>query len=162
LKAGQIFNYFGDKADISLNQRFYAGGSNSVRGWSTRQLVPIEPLINLENPSQEDLEAILAKGAATGGFFLFEGSIESRNRLFGKFGTALFIDYGNTWNSVKEFRFDQVALAGGFGLRYYSDFAPIRLDFGIKLFDPSDKRNISSKKFLKELVQFHIGIGEAF
>jgi outer membrane protein insertion porin family len=162
LKAGQIFNYFGDKADISLNQRFYAGGSNSVRGWSTRQLVPIEPLINLENPSQEDLEAILAKGAATGGFFLFEGSIESRNRLFGKFGTALFIDYGNTWNSVKEFRLDQVALAGGFGLRYYSDFAPIRLDFGIKLYDPSDKRNLSSKKFLKELVQFHIGIGEAF
>ncbi len=162
IKAGQIFNYHGDKSDISLNQRFYAGGSNSVRGWSTRQLVPIEPLLSLENPTQEDLEAILAKGAATGGFFLFEGSVESRNRLFGKFGSAIFIDYGNTWNSVKEFRLNQIAVAGGFGLRYYSDFAPIRLDFGIKLYDPSDKRSISSKKFLKELVQFHIGIGEAF
>lgn len=162
IKAGQIFNYHGDKSDISLNQRFYAGGSNSVRGWSTRQLVPIEPLLSLENPTQEDLEAILAKGAATGGFFLFEGSFESRNRLFGKFGSAIFIDYGNTWNSVKEFRLNQIAVAGGFGLRYYSDFAPIRLDFGIKLYDPSDKRSISSKKFLKELVQFHIGIGEAF
>jgi outer membrane protein insertion porin family len=162
IKAGQIFNYRGDKADISLNQRFYAGGSNSVRGWSTRQLVPIEPLLSLENPTQEDLEAVLAKGAATGGFFLLEGSVESRNRLFGKFGSAIFIDYGNTWNSVKEFRLNQIAVAGGFGLRYYSDFAPIRLDFGIKLYDPSDKRNISSKKFLKELAQFHIGIGEAF
>lgn len=161
-KAGQIFNYRGDKADISLNQRFYAGGSNSVRGWSTRQLVPLEPLLNLENPSQEDLEAVLAKGAATGGFFLFEGSIESRNRLFGKFGTALFIDYGNTWNSVKEFKLNQIAIAGGLGFRYYSDFAPIRLDIGIKLYDPSDRRNFASKKFLKELVQFHIGIGEAF
>lgn len=161
-KAGQIFNYKGDKADISLNQRFYAGGSNSVRGWSTRQLVPLEPLLNLENPSQEDLEAVLSKGAATGGFFIFEGSIETRNRLFGKFGTALFIDYGNTWNDYREFRPDQIAVAGGFGIRYYSDFAPIRLDFGIKLYDPADKRSISSKQFWKDLVQFHIGIGEAF
>lgn len=161
-KAGQIFNYRGDKADISLNQRFYAGGSNSVRGWSTRQLVPLEPLLNLENPSQEDLEAVLAKGAATGGFFLFEGSVETRNRLFGKFGTAMFIDYGNTWNSIKEFKLNQIAIAGGLGFRYYSDFAPIRFDIGIKLYDPSDRRNFSSKKFLKELVQFHIGIGEAF
>jgi len=161
-KAGQIFNYYGDKADISLNQRFYAGGSNSVRGWSTRQLVPLEPLLNLENPTQEDLEAVLTKGAATGGFFLFEGSIESRNRLFGKFGTALFLDYGNTWNSIKEFKPNQIAVAGGLGFRYYSDFAPIRFDIGIKLYDPADKRNFSSKKFFKELVQFHIGIGEAF
>ncbi len=162
LKAGQIFTYRGDKSDISLNQRFYAGGSNSVRGWGTRQLVPLEPLMNLDNPSQEDLEAILIKGAATGGFFLFEGSIESRNRLYGKFGSAFFVDYGNTWNDYKEFRFDQIAVAVGFGLRYYSDFAPIRLDFGLKLYDPADKRNFTSKQFWKELIQFHIGIGEAF
>lgn len=161
-RTGQIFNYYGDKSEISLNQRFYAGGSNSIRGWGTRQLVPLEPLISLDNLTLEDLEAILTKGAGTGGFFLFEGSIESRNRLFGKFGTALFIDYGNTWNNVTEFRPDQIAIAVGIGIRYYSDFAPFRLDFGIKLYDPSDRRSLTSKQFWKELIQFHIGIGEAF
>jgi len=162
LKVGQIFTYKGDKADISLNQRFYSGGSNSIRGWSTRQLVPLDPLLNLENPTQEELEGVLAKGAATGGFFTFEGSIETRNRLFGKFGSVLFIDYGNTWNDFSEFKLDQIAVAGGFGIRYYSDFAPIRFDFGIKLYDPKDNRSISSKRFWNDLVQFHIGIGEAF
>ena len=161
-KVGHIFNYRGDKAQISLNQRLYAGGSNSVRGWGTRELTPQEEIFDIKNVSQEDLEAILLKGAATGGFFLFEGSIETRNRLFGKFGTALFLDYGNTWNDIQEFRYDQIAVAGGFGLRYYSDFAPFRIDFGLKLFNPQDRRSINKKSFWKDVLQFHIGIGEAF
>lgn len=164
-KIGQIFTYRGDKSNISLNQRFYAGGSNSIRGWNTRQLVPPQVLIPLENINQislEDLEAILAKGAPTGGFFLIEGSIETRNRLIGNIGSVFFLDYGNTWNDYKKSRLDEIAVAAGFGLRYYSDFAPFRLDFGIKLYDPRDRRNFSNKRFIKDLLQFHIGIGEAF
>ncbi len=162
-KVGQIFTYRGDKANISLNQRLYAGGSNSVRGWATRQLVPKNEEFNLDqNLTQEAIEAILVRGAATGGFFLFEGSIETRNRLFGRFGSAVFIDYGNTWNSSKELRFDGIAVAAGFGLRYYSDFAPFRIDFGFKMYDPNDRRPISQKQLWRDVLQFHIGIGEAF
>jgi outer membrane protein insertion porin family len=161
-KIGKMFTYFGDKAEISLNQRLYAGGSNSVRGWSTRQLVPREAELKLINPSLEDLESTLAKGAATGGFFLMEGSFETRNRLIDKIGTALFIDYGNTWNSEKEFRFEDIAVAAGFGFRYYSDFVPFRIDFGFKVYDPSDRRSMFKKRFWNELLQFHLGIGEAF
>lgn len=164
-RIGQIFTHRGDKSSIPLNQRFYAGGSNSVRGWNTRQLVPSQELLPIENINQitlEDLEAILEKGAPTGGFFLLEGSIETRNRIIGNFGSVIFLDYGNTWNDYKKSRLNEIAVAGGFGLRYYSDFAPIRLDFGLKLFDPKDKRNIFTKKFFKDLLQFHIGIGEAF
>jgi len=162
-KIGQIFTYSGDKADITLNQRLYAGGSNSVRGWSSRQLVPPSSLFSfIANPTQEDLEAVLARGAATGGFFLLEGSIETRNHLFGKIHSAVFIDYGNTWNSSKEFRIDKLAVAAGFGLRYYTDFMPFRIDFGFKIFDPNDRRNIFKKRFLSNILQFQLGIGEAF
>lgn len=164
-KIGEIFTYRGDKSSIPLNQRFYVGGSNSVRGWNTRQLVPPQELLPLENINQislEDLEAVLAKGAPTGGFFLIEGSIETRNRLIGNFGSVVFLDYGNTWNDIKKSRLDEIAVAAGVGLRYYSDFAPLRLDFGIKIYDPNDRRNFSNKVFLKDLLQFHIGIGEAF
>ncbi|MCL4548397.1 MAG: BamA/TamA family outer membrane protein [Bacteroidetes bacterium] len=162
-KVGQIFTYRGDKADIPLNQRLYAGGSNSVRGWASRQLVPSVSEFSLgANPTQEDLVAILQKGAATGGFFLLEGSIETRNRLVGKVGSALFIDYGNTWNGYKEFRFDQVAVAAGFGIRYYSEYVPLRIDFGFKVYDPNDRRSMFKKSFWSELLQFHLGIGEAF
>lgn len=162
-KIGQIFTYRGEQSAIPLNQRLYAGGSNSVRGWGTRQLVPRNVEFDLSaNPTQEDFEAFLAKGAATGGFFLMEGSIETRNRLIGRLGTALFVDYGNTWNGYKEFRFDEIAIAAGFGLRYYSDFVPLRIDFGFKVYDPNDRRPMVKKEFWKEILQFHIGIGEAF
>lgn len=165
-KLGNILTYKGDKGDISLNQRLYAGGSNSVRGWGMRELVPMDELLTLNDITPEDLVAILARSATTGGFFLMEGSIETRNRLIGNLGSAFFIDYGNTWNSAKEFRFDEVALAAGFGLRYYSEFAPIRIDFGFKIYDPQEKRfiieKINWKNVWKDYLQFHIGIGEAF
>ncbi len=162
-KIGQIFTYRGEQSAIPLNQRLYAGGSNSVRGWGTRQLVPKNVEFDLAaNPTQDDLESFLGKGAATGGFFLMEGSVETRNRIFGRVGTALFIDYGNTWNGYKEFRYDEIAVAAGFGLRYYSDFVPLRIDFGFKIYDPNDRRPMIRKEFWKEILQFHIGIGEAF
>ncbi|MGK9477698.1 BamA/OMP85 family outer membrane protein [Melioribacter sp. OK-6-Me] len=164
-KAGNIFNYYGDKAGISINQRFYSGGSNSIRGWSTRQLVPPQILLPFEKLNQltfEDLEAILAKGAPSGGFFLLEGSLETRNRIIGDFGGVAFIDFGNTLNGAADFRFDRLAVAAGFGFRYYSEFAPLRIDFGFKIYDPYDKRNFFHKQLWNELLQFHIGIGEAF
>lgn len=161
-KIGKIFAYKGNIADIPLNQRFYSGGSNSIRGWSTRELVPSDPLYNLNNPTPEELESLFIKGTTTGGFFLMEGSIETRNRLIGKVGSAFFIDYGNTWNGFQNVRLDQIAVAGGFGFRYYSDFAPIRVDFGFKLYDPNNRRNFFKKSLWGELLQFHIGIGEAF
>ncbi|MEW6652949.1 MAG: BamA/TamA family outer membrane protein [Bacteroidota bacterium] len=162
LKVGQIYTYRGDKINIPMSQRLYSGGSNSVRGWGTRELVPARSLVNFNNLNQEDLEALFLKGAATGGFFLFEGSLETRHKFLGNLGTTFFIDYGNTWNDYSEFRYDQLAVSAGFGLRFYTEFIPFRIDFGLKAFDPADKRNMFKKGFFKEVLQIHIGIGEAF
>jgi outer membrane protein assembly factor BamA len=161
-KVGEIFIYSGNKADIPLNQRLYGGGSNSNRGWAIRELVPKQQLFNFENISLQDLQDILVKGAATGGFFMMEGSFETRHKFFGKLGVVLFMDYGNTWNDAREFRFDEVAVAAGFGLRFYSDFVPFRLDFGLKAYDPQDKRSFFKKRLWNDLLQIHLGIGEAF
>ena len=161
MKIGNILTYRGDKADVPINQRLYAGGNNSVRGWGNRDLVP-DPVFNINNLPQEELESVLIKGVAPGGFFLFEGSIETRNKVFGRIGTALFLDFGNTWNDIRDFRFDQIAVAAGVGLRYYSDFIPFRIDFAIKAYDPQDRRSIFGKQFWGELFQFQIGIAEAF
>ncbi len=161
-KLGQIITYRGDKAEVPINQRFYAGGNNSVRGWGVRELVPQNQLRNLASSTQEDLEAILVKGAALGGFFIFDGSFETRHKFSNLVGSALFIDYGNTWNDIKEFRIDQIAVAAGFGFRYYNEFIPFRIDFGFKVYDPLDTRSMFKKKVWGELLQFQIGIGEAF
>ena len=165
---GYIHAYRGNETGIPLNQRFNAGGSNSVRGWKSRELSPPFLLgfssLNVVSPS--DLEAISKNNATPGGFFLFEGSVENRFRLFGDVGAALFLDYGNAFLSKDYFRIDKLAVASGLGFRYYSQIVPVRLDFGFKVYNPDDRRAFFTRLndvggFFKNF-EFHLGIGEAF
>ncbi len=164
-KSGYVQTYKGSITEIPLNKRFTVGGSNSVRGWRTRELVPLDGNVDLENFSNEDIILFIENQLLIGGTFMMEGSVESRNRLFDSFGSAVFVDFGNAWNGYERFRFDEIAVAAGFGFRYYSDFAPIRFDIGFKAYDPRDRKNFFQKiehtPFFRN-VEFHIGLGEAF
>ncbi len=79
---------------IPPNKTFYAGGSNSVRGWRARELTPTEKI--------KYLGAELDSTQIRGGTIWIEGSFELRKRIGEYFGYALFADYGNTWNGWKE------------------------------------------------------------
>ncbi|MDP3830661.1 MAG: BamA/TamA family outer membrane protein, partial [Ignavibacteriaceae bacterium] len=96
-----------------------------------------------------------------GGKFLLESSIEYRYRFFESIGTAVFVDFGNSWDNVNLFRFDGISVAVGFGLRYYTAIAPFRIDFGFKAYDPADRKSFFKKRFWDQM-EFHFGIGEAF
>ena len=162
-KTGYIQAYKGNKFEIPLNQKFYAGGSNSNRGWSSRDLVPEQNRLELsDNPTPEEIDAVLVRNIIPGGFFIMEGSMETRNRIMGQFGGALFVDYGNVWNHYRDVQWNNIAVGAGFGLRYYSDFAPFRIDFGFKVYDPDDRRSFFKKSVWQETLEFHFGIGEAF
>jgi len=152
-KSGVIQAYVGDYSGIPINRTFYAGGSNSIRGWRANELVPRNSPV---------IRGITQQGPnVKGGTFLYEGSAEFRFRFLHYYGLAFFMDYGNTWLNYKQFRFDDVAIAVGFGFRYYTLVAPIRIDFGFKLYDPADKRFIFNKKVFSNFA-FNFGIGEAF
>jgi len=96
-----------------------------------------------------------------GGTFIVEGSFEYRRKFNPDFGFTIFTDYGNTWNGYKEFRFNDIAVAVGVGVRYYSPFAPFRIDFGWKLWDPQNQVTLFKRAFWHAF-EFHFGIGEAF
>jgi outer membrane protein insertion porin family len=152
-KTGYLKPYVGDYNGIPLNRTFYAGGSNSIRAWKANELVPSPTaVIQLFDRSIPSVK---------GGTFLMEGTFEYRYRFLQSFGLVGFFDYGNTWLNPKEFNFYEVALAAGLGVRYYTQVAPFRLDFGFKLYDPSDRAYIFGKKFWDNF-EFHFGIGEAF
>jgi outer membrane protein insertion porin family len=154
LKIGYIQTVFGSDELIPPNQTFFAGGANSLRGWKARELVPQNQVTfkGVTNPVQENIR---------GGTFIVEGSIEYRRKFAPDYGAAIFIDYGNTWNGYKEFQFKQIAVAFGFGVRYYSPFAPFRIDFGTKLWDPINEITLFKRQFW-EALEIHFGIGEAF
>lgn len=153
-KVGHLQAYHGDYRGIPINRAYYAGGSNSVRGWRSNELIP------KETPFVVD---ILGKNGQNvkGGTFLLEGSFELRLRFLESFGLTFFNDFGNSWIGYKRIRYDEIAIATGIGLRYYTSVAPFRIDFGWRTFDPSNKQTIFQRKFWKNF-EFHFGIGEAF
>ncbi len=74
-KIGRIQIYNGDYAGLPLNRTFYAGGSNSVRGWRSNELVP-------QNATTVyGINGVNVKG----GTFLLEGSFEWRYKFVKSF-----------------------------------------------------------------------------
>jgi outer membrane protein insertion porin family len=155
-KTGYIQTYLGDYSGIPLDRTFYVGGSNSVRGWRIYDSTLATP----NAPAVRNITGVNVKG----GTFLIEGSFEYRYRFLPNFGVVLFYDYGRSWIGYTQFRFDELAQALGPGLRYYTQIAPFRIDFGFKFYDPAKKKYIWNnwdKRFWYNLA-FHFGIGEAF
>lgn len=153
-KAGNIHVMNGNFAGVPINRTFYAGGSNSIRGWRANELVP----------KGSQLVPGLQGLSIQGGSFLIEGSIEWRYRFLENVGLALFSDYGNTWLGYKQFAWNNVAVAAGIGFRYYTQIAPFRIDFGFKFYDPQKEEFIwkSWNKHVFDNITFNFGIGEAF
>ncbi len=97
---------------IAPSRRFYAGGGASVRGYGYQDIGPRDP-----------------NGAPVGGRSLTEFSIEARVRAFGNFGIVPFLDAGNIYTSALP-KLSDMRFGTGLGLRYYSNFGPIRIDVG--------------------------------
>ncbi len=154
---GDIIEYGSDDLIIPVSKvyKFFSGGGTSVRGWSAQK-----------NGILDDKE--------DGGKFLLEGNIEYRWNTFAGYrnflkdvGTVYFFDYGNVWESDKKFKLSQLALAVGFGFRYFTFIGPVRIDFGFKLYDPEapdGERWLFQKpsNIFKNKYAIQFGLGQAF
>ena len=100
---------------IAPSRRFYAGGGASVRGYGFQAIGPRD-----------------ANNDPIGGRSLAEFSIEARVKAFGHFGVVPFLDAGNISTSPLP-RLTGLRFGTGLGVRYYSNFGPIRLDVGTPL-----------------------------
>lgn len=128
---------YGNADVVPFEKRFFAGGANSVRGWSVRTLGPG-----------------IYKSTISGIDFMQTGDIkldfnlEYRFKLFWVLEGAAFIDGGNVWtiNSYRTqegglFQLDsfykQIAYSYGVGMRFDFSFFLFRVDMGIKAYDPT-------------------------
>lgn len=122
---------------IAPSRRFYAGGANSVRGYGYQRIGPRNSV-----------------GDPSGGRSLTEVNIEARigTPLFsGALSVVPFIDAGAVDNGPTP-DFDDIRIGAGVGVRYETNFGPIRIDVGI----PLDKREGDSP------VAVYVGLGQAF
>lgn len=128
---------YGNADIIPFEERFYSGGANSVRGWSVRTLGPGR----FQN--QSSIDFMRQSGDINLCF-----NVESRFKLFWKLDGAFFYDMGNVW-TIKSYKdqphgafdfntfYQEMGMSYGMGLRLDFDFFIIRIDGGLKLYDPS-------------------------
>jgi len=123
-----------DVAQVPPQQRFFAGGGGSVRGYDYQSIGPRT-----------------AGDNARGGASLVETSVEWRQRLSGPWGAAVFID-GGTVGEEPTPEFAHLRFGAGGGVRYTTPIGPVRVDLAV----PLVKQTGSSAYGL------YIGLGQAF
>jgi translocation and assembly module TamA len=141
------------------DQRFYGGGSATVRGYAYQGLGPV----------------INGTTTPAGGIELAAGAVEFRQRLYTNWAVAVFADAGavtpasglfeGKFNQEKEQGCRQTTATGvqfgpalcegvgvGTGVRYYTPIGPVRVDLAFPL-----ERTQTSGTF-----QVYVGLGQSF
>jgi translocation and assembly module TamA len=97
---------------LPTTYRFYAGGINSIRGYGYKELGPKD-----------------SQGYVIGGKFLTVLSLEYEKAVFDDWGVSAFVDSGDAFNLG-----NIVLKTGvGIGVRWYSPFGPVRVDFAMPM-----------------------------
>lgn len=120
--------------ELPPDQRFYAGGSATVRGFRYQSVGPR-----------------FADGNPIGGTAIDAATIEFRQRLFGDFGAAAFVDAGQVNAGNTPFG-GELRVGAGLGVRYYTLIGPIRLDVAVPV----------NRLHGGDAFEFYIGLGQAF
>jgi len=120
---------------IPIDERFFNGGSDTVRSFGERDLGPHDH-----------------RGHPLGGEFFTVFNIEYTFPIFGELQGALFTDAGNLLPTAEEPGLDDMRYAIGAGLRYKLPVGPIRLDYGVNP-DPRPQEDSGA---------FHFSFGFAF
>lgn len=121
-----------DGSDVPVNERFFAGGEGSVRGFEWHSLGPVG----------ED-------GGAKGGRGLIELRAELRVPAPGPFRAAGIIDAGQVFDDFGAMRLDNLSVGAGVGVRYHLGIWVFRLDAVAPVTEHGRTR-------------FYLGIGQAF
>ena len=158
---GGLAMAYGNSKAVPFDRLFYAGGSNSMRGWAPRTLGPgSDPITATEFPTQL-------------GDMKLEANLEFRFPIWSILQGATFFDVGNIWflksnpeqysNDavfyVKDF-YKQLAFNTGLGLRFDIKFAVLRLDWGVQLYNPNmpaGDRWIKKLKWKNTSLNFGVG-----
>lgn len=152
---GATVNYGNTPFLPPFEKSFLAGGSNDIRGWAAYRLGPGNFPKHLYNQGGTSYAAVAP--------FKMLASVEYRFPILKSFKGAIFADAGNIWLWNKDYRpenpgevelallefglfkfdtfYKQLALNTGIGWRYDFGFFALRLDMGIKIYDPTEAEN---------------------
>ena len=141
---------------VPATERYFGGGTSSMRGFGARQLSPFAP-------SKSDATMELPIGGAG----LFEASVELRTPL-GKlkgleFSDVLFLDGGDVTFAASDIDPSYLHWAAGAGLRLATPIGPLGLDIAYRLTRTNDNGvNPEPTHSTFDHFTFLLAVGEAF
>lgn len=124
--------------DIPLDERFFLGGINTIRGFDSREVGPRQPrrvpVLDEEGnityvPSTTDYDYIGGEKVAYANLELIFPLLKEA-----KLKGLIFFDIGNAWDEDEEY-FSDMRYSAGVGIRWQSPLGPLRLEWGYNL-DP--------------------------
>jgi translocation and assembly module TamA len=131
--AGSVFGE--ERNAIPADERLYAGGGGSIRGYFYQSVGP------------------LFGTTPIGGRSLIELSLEFRLKLTDRFGLVGFLDGGTAFEGTHFNSGEDPLWGAGVGFRYYTPIGPLRIDIGF----PLDRR-----EGIDDAFQLYLSIGQSF
>jgi hypothetical protein len=113
---------FGSTNEVPYFERFFAGGSSTIRGYKSRQVGPKDN-----------------SNLAFGGNFLWVNNFEVRFPIWKELTGAYFFDMGSLWSRPDKLSFEDLKCSTGSGLRYITPWGVVRLDYGVRLTHDKDE-----------------------
>lgn len=157
---------FGNSDILPFEKRYFGGGANSVRGWSTRTL----------GPGSFSRDTTGFDFGRRVGEIKLDFSVEFRRKMTNLIELAAFVDAGNIWTikdyveqpgglfSFSDF-YKELGVAYGLGVRFDLNFLLIRIDGGMKAHNPGlpegSRWTIFNPNFGRDFA-FHFAIGYPF
>ncbi|GMV94512.1 MAG: hypothetical protein AMXMBFR82_42900 [Candidatus Hydrogenedentota bacterium] len=114
---------FGDSDVIPLSDRYFAGGTSTVRGYDSRDIGPKRPRYGF-----------IGDDESVGGELRLVNNIEVKYKASKFFRLYGFIDAGGVWLEPSDFGFGDMRYSAGIGIGFdIPRMGPIRLDYGVPL-----------------------------
>lgn len=129
---------FGGDEEVPLFERYYLGGSNSLRGFDYRS---VGPTYNKEN---------------VGGLSMLTMTAELSHAIWGPVRGAIFLDAGGAWDDPYEINFKKFNMGAGYGFRVKVPYlnVPLRLDIAFPV--------INNQEGASNKVRLHFNVGAGF